>query len=108
MATNELYGQSARLVDLIIVQPGTVVSKTLIDRPTGTVTLFAFDKGQKLSEHTAPFDALVIVLQGSVDIILDSVHHTLTAGDAVVMLAGVVHAVDALEPCIWLLTMIRS
>jgi len=108
MATNELYGQSARLVDLIIIQPGAVVSKTLIERPTGTVTLFAFDKGQKLSEHTAPFDALVTSLQGSVDIILDGVHHTLAAGDAIVMPAGVVHAVNALEPCIWLLTMIRS
>jgi quercetin dioxygenase-like cupin family protein len=108
MATNELHGKSARLVDLIAVQPGAVVSKTLVERPTGTVTLFAFDKGQKLSEHTAPFDALVTILQGSVDVILDGVHHTLTAGDAIVMPGGVVHAVDAAEPCIWLLTMIRS
>lgn len=108
MATDELHGKAARLVDLIAVQPGAVVSKTLVERPTGTVTLFAFDKGQKLSEHTAPFDALVMVLQGSVDIILDGVHHTLTEGDAIVMPAGVVHAVDAVEPCIWLLTMIRS
>jgi len=108
MATDELHGKAARLVDLIALQPGAVVSKTLVERPTGTVTLFAFDKGQKLSEHTAPFDALVMVLQGSVDIILDGVHHTLTVGDAIVMPAGVVHAVDALEPCVWLLTMIRS
>jgi len=108
MAIDELHGKAARLVDLIAVQPGAVVSKTLVERPTGTVTLFAFDKGQKLSEHTAPFDALVMVLQGSVDIILDRVHHTLTEGDAIVMPAGVVHAVDAVEPCIWLLTMIRS
>jgi quercetin dioxygenase-like cupin family protein len=108
MATNELHGKQARLADLIAVQPGAVVSKTLVERPTGTVTLFAFDKGQKLSEHTAPFDALVMALQGSVDIILDGVHHTLTAGDAIVMPAGAIHAVDALEPCLWLLTMIRS
>lgn len=108
MATDELHGKAARLVDLIAVQPGAVVSKTLVERPTGTVTLFAFDKGQKLSEHTAPFDALVMVLQGSIDIILDGVHHTLTVGDAIVMPAGVIHAVDALEPCVWLLTMIRS
>jgi len=108
MATNELHGKSARLVNLIVAQPGAIVSKTLVDRPTGTITLFAFDKGQKLSEHTAPFDALVTALQGSVDIILDGVHHTLIAGDAIIMPAGVIHAVDALEPCIWLLTMIRS
>jgi quercetin dioxygenase-like cupin family protein len=108
VATDELHGKSARLVDLIVVQPGAIISKTLVERPTGTITLFAFDKGQKLSEHTAPFDALVMALQGSVDIILDGVHHALTAGDAIVMQAGIVHAVDALEPCIWLLTMIRS
>ena len=108
MAIDELYGKQARLVDLVAVQPGAVVSKTLVERPTGTVTLFAFDKGQKLSEHTAPFDALVTTLQGSVDVILDGVHHSLTAGDAIVMPAGVVHAIDALEPCVWLLIMIRS
>ena len=108
MATDELHGKSARLVDLIVVQPGAIVSKTLVERPTGSITLFAFDRGQKLSEHTAPFDALVMALQGSVDIILEGVHHALTAGDAIVMPAGIVHAVDALEPCIWLLTMIRS
>jgi len=108
MAIDELYGKQARLVDLVAVQPGAVVSKTLVERPTGTVTLFAFDRGQKLSEHTAPFDALVTALQGSVDVILDGAHHTLTTGDAIVMPAGVVHAVDALEPCVWLLTMIRS
>ena len=71
MALNELHGKQARLTDLISIQPGAIVSKTLIERPTGTVTLFAFDKGQKLSEHTAPFDALVTALQGSVDITLD-------------------------------------
>ncbi len=108
MAIDELHGKQARLVNLVAVQPGAVVSKTLIERPTGTVTLFAFDKGQKLSEHTAPFDALVTALQGSMDVILDGVHHTLAAGDAIVMPAGVVHAVDALEPCVWLLTMVRS
>ena len=96
------------MVDFIIVQPGAVVSKVLIERPTVTVTLFAFDKWQKLSEHTAPFDALVTALQGSVDITMDGVHHILVAGDAIVMPAGAIHAVDALEPCIWLLTMIRS
>ena len=108
MALNELHGKQARLTDLVSIQPGAIVSKTLIERPTGTVTLFAFDKGQKLSEHTAPFDALVTALQGNVDITLDGVHHILAAGDAIVMPAGVVHAVNALEPCIWLLTMIRS
>ncbi len=106
--TEELCGRKARLIDLIQVQPGSVVSRTLVERPSGTVTLFAFDKGQKLSEHTAPFDALVTAIQGRVSILLDGVPHELVAGDAIVMPAGVAHAVDAVEPCIWLLTMIRS
>ena len=105
MTTEELHGKQARLVDLIQVQPGAVVSKTLIEQPSGTVTLFAFDKGQRLSEHTAPFDALVTALEGRVDIILNGVRHPLAAGDAIVMPAGVTHAVDAVEACIWLLTM---
>lgn len=108
MGTNELYATQGRLVDLVSVQPGSVVSKTLIDRSTGTVTLFAFDKGQRLSEHTAPFDALVMVLQGVVDIVLDGQHHAMGPGEAIIMPGGSVHAVDALEPCIWMLTMIRS
>ncbi|HNW84025.1 MAG TPA: cupin domain-containing protein [Candidatus Cryosericum sp.] len=108
MGTSELHAAQGRLVDLVSVQPGSVVSKTLIDRSTGTVTLFAFDKGQRFSEHTAPFDALVMVLQGTVDIVLDGQHHAVTPGEAIIMPAGSVHAVDALEPCIWMLTMIRS
>jgi quercetin dioxygenase-like cupin family protein len=108
MIAEELQATQARLVDLIKIQPGAVVSKTLVERPAGTVTLFAFDKGQRLSEHTAPFDALVTALQGRVDIMLDGVHHELAAGEAIVMPAGVVHAVNAVESCIWLLTMIRS
>jgi quercetin dioxygenase-like cupin family protein len=108
MTTEELHGKQARLADLIQVQPGAVVSKTLIEQPAGTVTLFAFDKGQRLSEHTAPFDALVTALEGRVDIVLNGVRHPLAAGDAIIMPAGVTHAVDAVEACIWLLTMIRS
>jgi quercetin dioxygenase-like cupin family protein len=108
MTTEELHGKHARLVDLIQVQPGAVVSKTLVEQPAGTVTLFAFDKGQRLSEHTAPFDALVMAIDGRVDIVLNGVRHQLAAGDAIVMPAGATHAVDAVEACIWLLTMIRS
>jgi quercetin dioxygenase-like cupin family protein len=103
-----LYGTREHLVDMITVQAGAVVSRTLVDRPTGTVTLFAFDAGQKLSEHTAPFDALVHVLAGKVAIVLAGVRHDLTPGDAIIMPGGVPHAVDAIEPCTWLLTMIRS
>lgn len=108
MGTSELHATQGRLADLVSVQPGSIASKTLIDRSTGTVTLFAFDRGQRLSEQTAPFDALVMVLQGTVDIVLDGQHYAMTPGEAMIMPAGSVHAVDALEPCIWMLTMIRS
>ena len=83
-----------RLIDLVSYQNGSVVSKTLIERKTGTVTLFAFDKGQALSEHKAPFDALVCVL--------------VKAGEMLVMPADVPHALKAVEPFKMMLTMIRS
>ena len=96
------------LLDMVVYQDGAVVSKTVIDKKSGTGTLFAFAQGQGLSEHTAPFDALVTALEGRVDIVLNGVRHPLAAGDAIIMPAGVTHAVDAVEACIWLLTMIRS
>lgn len=101
-------GVPFRLEDLVTVQEGAVVSRTLIDRPTGSATLFSFDAGQALSEHTAPYDALVQVLSGRVEIRLGGVPHPLESGDALVMPAGVPHALKALEPFKMFLVMIRS
>ncbi len=101
-------GVPFRLEDLVTVQEGAVVSRTLIDRPTGSATLFSFDAGQALSEHTAPYDALVQVLSGRVEIRLGGVPHPLGPGDALVMPAGVPHALKALEPFKMFLVMIRS
>ncbi len=89
-------------------QAGSVVSKTLIDKKTGTVTLFAFGQGQGLSEHTAPFDALVQVLDGEVDITISGKPYRLTPGDIILMPANEPHALKAAKDFKMLLTMIKS
>ena len=96
------------LVDLVSYQKGSVVSKTLIEKKTGTVTLFAFDKGQALSEHTAPFDALVCVLDGAAEVTIAGEAALVKTGEMLVMPANVPHALKAVEPFKMMLTMIRS
>ncbi len=96
------------LADAVQYSAGSIVSKTIIDKQVGTVTLFAFDGGQGLSEHTAPFDALVQVVEGKAVISIGRIDHVLTAGQAVIMPAQVPHAVKAQEKFKMLLTMIRS
>jgi quercetin dioxygenase-like cupin family protein len=100
--------QPVEMAALVEYQPGSVVSRTLVKRPTGTVTLFAFDAGQELSEHTAPFDALVQLVDGEVELTIGGRPVRLAAGQAVVMPAGVPHAVRAVERFKMLLTMVRS
>ncbi|MFQ5673926.1 MAG: cupin domain-containing protein [Nitrospinales bacterium] len=87
---------------------GAVVSKTLVNRKTGTITLFAFDAGQGLSEHTAPFDAVVQVLEGQAEITIDGKVSQVSAGQMIVMPANAPHALMAAQPFKMLLTMIRS
>ena len=89
-------------------QEGAVVSRTLIGRATGTVTLFAFDEGQGPSEHTAPFDALAHVLEGKAEIVVSGKPLLSNAGEAVLMPANQPHALKALAKFKMLLTMIRS
>jgi quercetin dioxygenase-like cupin family protein len=101
-------GQALTLADLIGYQEGSVVSRTIIDRQVGTVTLFAFDEGQGLSEHTAPFDALVQCLDGAVEITISGRPVKLSAGQMVIMPGGEPHALKALSRFKMLLTMIRS
>ncbi|HAK00072.1 MAG TPA: cupin domain-containing protein [Bacteroidales bacterium] len=87
---------------------GGIVSKRVLEKTTGNVSLFAFDKGQKLSEHSAPFDALVQVIEGEVDITINKEPFCLKAGQAIIMPANVPHAVHATEQFKMLLTMIKS
>ncbi len=97
-----------RLIDLVNYQDGSVVSRTLVARATGTVTLFAFDEGQRLSEHTAPFDAIAHVLEGESEITVSGKPLRPEAGEAVLLPANQPHSVKALGKFKMLLTMIRS
>jgi quercetin dioxygenase-like cupin family protein len=96
------------LVDMVDYQKGAVVSKTIIEKKTGTVTLFAFDMGQGLSEHTAPFDALVQVLDGEVEISISGKPFHLKQGEIIIMPANKPHALKSVTHFKMLLTMIRS
>ena len=89
-------------------QPGAIVSRTIAKTKGGSVTLFAFDAGQELSEHTAPFDAFVQVLDGSVELTIGGVKVVTRAGETTRMPAGVPHAVRAAEPFKMILTMVRE
>ncbi|WP_417911243.1 cupin domain-containing protein [Candidatus Electronema sp. PJ] len=96
------------LNEMAAYQEGAVVSKTLLNKLTGTVTLFAFDKDQGLSEHTAPFDAMVQILDGEADITVGGQPFHLQQGEMIIMPAQVPHALHAVTPFKMLLTMIRS
>lgn len=87
---------------------GAVVSKNVLKRDTGNISLFAFDKGEGLSEHTAPFDALVQVVDGRAEITIAGKNHLLGAGDSIIMPAGIPHALRAVERFKMVLTMIRE
>ena len=93
---------------LVEYQEGSIVSRTIIDKKAGTVTLFAFAKGQALSEHTAPFDALVQVLDGQAQISISGKAFDVKAGEMIIMPADIPHAVTAVGDFKMLLTMIRS
>lgn len=104
----DLLGKVVDIVEMVEYQDGAVVSRTILDRPTGTVTLFAFDKGQGLSEHTAPFDALVHVLDGEAVVTISSHNHQLKSGEAIIMPADDPHALKAEERFKMMLVMIRD
>jgi quercetin dioxygenase-like cupin family protein len=102
------YSQATNLSDLIGYQGGAVVSRTLVNKKTGTVTLFSFDAGQGLSEHTAPYDALVYVVEGVTDVTISGNTQRLSAGDVVVMPANEPHALHGVQAFKMLLVMIKS
>ncbi len=103
-----LEAQASNLIDLIEYQKGAIVSRTIIDKKAGTVTLFAFDENQGLSEHTAPFDALVQILDGEADIRISAKPIQLKKGEMTIMPANEPHALKAVTRFKMLLTMIRS
>jgi quercetin dioxygenase-like cupin family protein len=97
-----------RMSDLVDYQSGSVVSRALVKKKAGTVTVFAFAEGEGLSEHTAPYDALVHILDGEADIAIAGVKHRLGSGDFIIMPANVPHSVHAGTRFKMLLTMIRE
>ncbi len=97
-----------RLIDLANYQAGSIVSRTIVDKKAGTVTFFAFDEGQGLSEHTAPFDALVYVLEGEAEIAISGKPFRLKGGDMIVMPANSPHALKSITKFKMILTMVRS
>ncbi len=102
--TAEIY----KLVDAVEYQAGSVVSKQVIKKPTGNITLFAFDKGEGLSEHTAPFDAFVQILDGKAEITIGGRSYNLSTNEFVIMPAGISHSLKAVEKFKMMLVMIRQ
>jgi len=107
-SSEKLVGKVVRLADLVDYQDGALVSREIINKKTGTVTLFAFDKGQGLSEHTAPFDALVYIFDGEADITISGKPLRLKEGEMVIMPANQPHELKAVGKFKMILTMIRS
>jgi quercetin dioxygenase-like cupin family protein len=107
-AIEKYSGQVITLHALAEYQEGSIISRTIVDKKTGTVTFFAFDEGQGLSEHTAPFDAMVYLLDGEAEIIIAGKPLHAKQGDMVIMPAHEPHALSAVKRFKMILTMIRS
>lgn len=106
--SDSIIGRAMTMSELVACQPGSVVSRTLIDKKIGTLTLFAFAQGQGLSEHTAPYDAFVQVLEGTGNIIINGEEHQVGEGQMIIMPANVPHSLRAEVPFKMLLVMIRA
>lgn len=107
-SSTALIGTAFNMNEQIQYQSGSVVSKTLIDKKIGTLTLFAFDAGQGLSEHTAPFDAVVQIVDGTAAITIDGTVHQVQTGEMIIMPANLPHSLKAEVPFKMLLVMIRA
>ena len=104
----DIRGKVLVAKDLLNYQNGAVVSRTLIDKKVGTLTVFSFDEGEGLSEHTAPYDATVLVLDGEVEITVSGTKNVLNEGQMMIMPANQPHALRALKPFKMMLIMIRA
>jgi len=107
-ANESVVGKVLDLNGLTTYQDGSVVSRTLLDRKIGTITLFSFDAGQGLSEHTAPYDAFVQVFDGTAEITIDGIVHKVSAGEILIMPANAPHSLKAVERFKMMLVMIRA
>lgn len=105
---NKLIGKALNVLNLIEYQEGSVVSRTIADKPVGTVTVFAFDEGQGLSEHTAPYDAIVHIVDGEAQVTISGNVVPAKAGEIVIMPANEPHSLKALTKFKMILIMIRA
>lgn len=105
---DDIINKVVKVSDLADYQVGSVVSREVIQRNVGTVTVFAFDKGQGLSEHSAPFDAMVQVIDGEGEITIDGKLNIVKTGEMIIMPADIPHALLAKKPFKMVLTMIRG
>jgi len=105
---SNISGQAVRLISQISYQEGSIVSRTLIDKTTGTLTLFAFDKGQGLSEHKAPFDAMVYIIDGEAEITISGKSQIVRQGEVIIMPANEPHALRGTQRFKMMLVMIKS
>ena len=104
----DLIGKALTMSNLVAYQDGSVVSKTLIDKKIGTLTMFSFGEGQGLSEHTAPFDAFVQIVDGEAEVIINGEGQTVSTGQMIIMPANIPHELKAVKPFKMLLVMIRA
>ncbi len=103
-----VHSEVKKLSEMVSYQDGTIVSKTLINKDKGTITLFAFEKNQSLSEHTAPFDALLQVIDGELEAVISGKKYLLKTGEMILMPANVPHAVKAIDRFKMMLIMIKT
>ncbi len=108
MSSTPLPPSPVPLPDLVALQPGAVVSRTLVKTGGGTVTAFAFDRGEALSEHSAPFDALVLGVEGEAEVTISKMPHRVKAGDLLRLPANEPHALKALTPFKMVLVMVKA
>ena len=108
METSAIHAQKGKLADLVGYQDDAIVSKTLVKGETGSVSVFAFDRGQELSEHTVPFDALVYVFDGEAEIRISEAAQRVRSGEAIVMPANQPHAVRAVQRFKMMLSMVKA
>ncbi|MBP7705860.1 MAG: cupin domain-containing protein [Candidatus Aminicenantes bacterium] len=107
-STEDLKGRALDLAGLVGYQDGAIVSREVVSRAAGTVTVFAFDEGEQLSEHTAPFDAMVVDLDGEADIVIGGKPHRVKPGQMIIMPANISHALKAVSKFKMLLVMIKK
>lgn len=108
MKKNDLKAKTVKTKDLIGYNESAVISRTIIDKPSGTITAFSFDKGQGLSEHTAPFDAMAEIIDGEAEITIEGKKNVVKEGEFIIMPAGKTHALKAVQKFKMLLIMIKA